>query len=160
MQVSGSIAIEKIHAHDRRDRRRVYGENRHVRARIFVGGLSLVAGLVHLVLAGHHFEEAAWLGTAFLADGLGLSLAGIWLLTSGTKQAIRAAEVIAALTVLAYLGSRTIGLPGMDREAWDALGLVTTITELAIVVSWPFLDRPGREAGVENGLITSGRREL
>jgi len=149
MRVSTATTIEKLGANAFKQRRPLLGRSGHVRARIFLSAFGIFAGVVHLALAGPHFEEATWLGTAFLADGLGLGMAGVWMLLSETRRATRAAGVAAALTVLAYLGSRTIGLPGMEREAWDALGVVTTVAELAILVSWLLLERSEREAAVE-----------
>ena len=127
--------------------------------RIVGSALAIGAGVVHLVLAGPHFEEATWLGTAFLLDGFVFCAAGVWLLFGSTKQPKRAAVVIAALTVVAYLASRTMGLPGMEREGWDSLGLVTTIAELMIVASLPILDRSRPEAALRGGLISRGRRD-
>ena len=109
--------------------------HRRARARFFLGGLSVFAGVVHLALAAHHFEEATWLGVAFLGDGLGLTVVGTWLMLADSRGTRRAAGFLAALTALAYLGSRTIGLPGMHREGWDGLGLVTAISELLIFAS-------------------------
>jgi hypothetical protein len=103
--------------------------------RFFLGSLSLFAGVVHLALAGSHFEEVTWLGVAFLGDGLGLTILGVWLLLANSPGTRRAAGFLAAVTALAYLGSRTIGLPGMHREGWDGLGVVTTISELLIFAS-------------------------
>jgi len=159
MQVSTTKTIDEIHRIIFKQEAHDSGESSRVKARIFFGGLGIFAGIVHIALAGPHFEEALWLGTAFLVDGLGLGATGIWRLLSGTRRAVSIAGVTATLTVIAFLVSRTLGLPGMEREAWDALGLVTTLAELAIVVSWLFLERPEREAAVGASLTSSGRRD-
>jgi hypothetical protein len=137
----------------------VSGPLRRLSGRNLSSALSIFTGIVHLVLAGPHFDESTWLGTAFLLDGVALMGAGIWLLLSGTQWAIRAVGISAALTALTYVASRTIGLPRMAPEAWDLLGLVTTGAEVAIVISWPFLNRFGRETAVRSGLRSRGRRD-
>jgi len=97
--------------------------------------LAAFAGAVHLGLAGEHFHETAWLGWLFVADGVGLLAAALWLDATGSTPAWRAAAWASGATVVAYVASRTIGLPGQAVEAWDRMGIGTTAAELVVAVA-------------------------
>jgi len=159
MPISTARVIVAIHTNIFQQEAHVSGGSSRTITRVFLGVIGIFAGIVHLALAGPHFEEAVWLGTAFLVDGLGLGATGIWVLLSDTRRARFIAGVTATLTAIAFLVSRTFGLPGMEPEAWDALGLVTTLAELAIVTSWLFLEVSRTRGGGRAGLKSSERRD-
>lgn len=100
-----------------------------------VGQLAAFAGGVHLALAPEHLRESTMHGWLFVATGASLLLVGGWLVLTGRVWAWRIAGVISAATVLAYLLSRTIGLPGMPVEAFDLRGIVTASMEGFVAVS-------------------------
>jgi hypothetical protein len=100
-----------------------------------VGQLAAFAGGVHLALAPHHLGESTVMGWLFLADGAALLLAAGFLMLSGRVWAWRAVGAVAAITILAYLTSRTIGLPGLHYEPWDLTGIVTSGIEGFVAVS-------------------------
>ena len=104
-------------------------------ARIVRGTVAVATGVVHLALVPAHFEEGAWLGALFLADGVALAAAGIWVMAARSPLARASASGVLLLTVVAYLVSRTLGLPGFGHEAWDALGMGTSAAEVAAVVA-------------------------
>jgi hypothetical protein len=113
-----------------------------------VGQLAAFAGGVHLALAPEHLRESMVHGWLFVATGASLLLVGGWLVLTGRVWAWRVAGVISAGTVLAYLLSRTIGLPGMPVEAFDLRGIVTSSIEgfvaLSALAAGLVGDRPAR----------------
>lgn len=100
-----------------------------------IGQIAAFAGGVHVARAPHHFTESTLYGWLFLADGAALLLAGGVLMLSGHVWAWRVAGMTAAATALAYLISRTAGLPGLHPEVWDFRGIVTTGLEGLVALS-------------------------
>ncbi|MGH2727688.1 MAG: hypothetical protein ACRDKS_12025, partial [Actinomycetota bacterium] len=74
-------------------------------------------------------------GWMFVADGAAMLIVGGWLVLTGRVWAWRAAGTLAAATALAYLVSRTTGLPGLHSEAWDVRGIVTSGVEGLVAIS-------------------------
>ena len=97
----------------------------------------LVTGGVHLALVPGHFEEAAYAGWLFLADGVAaLALAAV-LLVSDRRWVWLASALVAGVTVAAYVLSRTAGLPrlGDDIGNWtEPLSFPALAAEVAVVV--------------------------
>lgn len=90
------------------------------------------AGVHAALVPGHYVEGGALLGGAFLLAAL--LLAGAGLLASGGRTA-PAATVLAG-TALAWLLSRTTGIPGLlDREPPDPLGVATTVVEVVAALA-------------------------
>ena len=118
-----------------------------------VGQLAAFAGGVHVALAPHHFSESTVYGWLFLIDGAALLLGGGVLMLSGHVRAWRAAGMAAAATALAYLISRTAGLPGLHPEVWDLKGIFTTslegIVAITALVAGLVADRTGPAAPSE-----------
>lgn len=100
-----------------------------------VGQLAAFAGGVHVALAPHHFSESTLYGWLFLVDGAALLLGGGFLMLSGHVRAWRAAGSAAAATALAYLISRTAGLPGLHPEVWDLKGITATAIEGIVAIT-------------------------
>ena len=92
-------------------------------------GLIALTGLIHLVGAPDQFSEAAWLGVLFLAAAAGSAVvaAGLWLRDDGRAWALGA--LVAAGCLAGYIWSRTSGLPGLETEKWDALGIASVVVE-------------------------------
>jgi FtsP/CotA-like multicopper oxidase with cupredoxin domain len=109
-----------------------------------VGTAAASAGVVHLALARDHLHESLLVGAGFLVSGAALSIAGLALSVSGKRRAWIGTGTAACLTALAYVASRTVGLPGAAREAWDAVGVVTTMLEGAVAVVSFWAVRPRR----------------
>ena len=91
------------------------------------------AGVVHFALAPEHFGEGGLQGASFVVDGLLLVGAAAWLVRSGSAIARLTTSGIAAATALAYVTSRTVGLPVFGHEEWELVGLLTTSAEIASV---------------------------
>jgi hypothetical protein len=79
--------------------------------------LILETGLLHFVTAQAEFEEAAYLGYLFMANFLAALVAayGIYRFKAW-GWALGA--FIAAGSMAGYIWSRTLGMPGMEVEAW------------------------------------------
>ena len=83
-------------------------------------GLTLIlqTGLVHLYLAPESFTEAVYEGLLFVANAIGAVVAayGIY---RGKVWGWNLGILIAAGSIVAYIISRTVGLPGMEIEEWS-----------------------------------------
>jgi FtsP/CotA-like multicopper oxidase with cupredoxin domain len=98
--------------------------------------LGMGAGGVHVALFPDHLRPHPWLGIGFLAVGMLLVLAGAVVAQRGPLNQIawHAFGLAAAVTALAYVLSRTVGLPGHPPEPWDVLGMFTTGAEIAVAL--------------------------
>lgn len=93
---------------------------------------------IHMYLAPMHLEEKPYIGVAFLIGSAALAVSIVGLV-SDRERTRTAAWLLGAATSLmmsiAFLLSRTVGLPGHYLETWDSqpedvLGLVTLGLEL------------------------------
>jgi hypothetical protein len=104
-----------------------------------LAGLALMAltGLIHLIEAPEYFDEQRYVGVLFVVAAIGaaISMYGIfrerawgWLLGIG----------VAGGSVVAYLASRTVGLPGFRENSWaqfmEPSGLISLIVEILFCV--------------------------
>jgi len=99
-------------------------------------GLTLIlqTGLVHLYLAPASFTEAVYEGLLFFANAIGAAVAayGIY---RGKVWGWNLGILIAAGSIVAYIISRTIGLPGLPIEEWSTLfGLGSLAVESAFLI--------------------------
>ncbi len=93
--------------------------------------LSLGIGLVHLIRVPDHFEVASYLGWLFIANFLG-SLAAAVGIYRGTAWGWLLGVLIAAVSFVLFLVSRTLGLPATHHELvghWSTLGIISLIVE-------------------------------
>lgn len=99
-------------------------------------GLVLIAltGLIHLVEAPEYYEEKTYVGVLFIAAAIGavVSMYGIWKAQSwGWLLGI----VVAGGSAVAYIASRTVGLPGFkENEFLEPSGIVSLVVEIAFCV--------------------------
>jgi len=94
-------------------------------------GLIVVVGLIHTIDAPEGFEEAAYKGWLFYANGLGSLVAAFGILR-GQRFGWNLGLFIAAGSFLSYVASRTVGLPLIPAEpdAWlEPLGVASLIAE-------------------------------
>jgi hypothetical protein len=99
-------------------------------------GLTLIlqTGLVHLYLAPASFTEAVYEGLLFFANAIGAAVAayGIY---RGKVWGWNLGILIAAGSIVAYIISRTIGLPGLPIEEWStSFGLGSLAVESAFLI--------------------------
>jgi hypothetical protein len=91
--------------------------------------LVVVCGLVHLIAAPEHFEEATYLGLLFLLNFAGslVAAAGIY---RGHRWGWGLGVLVAGGAFVGYVISRTIGLPGMGMDEWlEPLGILSLLVE-------------------------------
>lgn len=102
-------------------------------------GLVLMAltGLIHLVEAPEYFEEERYVGVLFLvaAAGAVVSMYGIW---KDQAWGWLLGIVVAGGSVVAYLASRTVGLPGFRENSWSEFlepsGLFSLVVEILFTI--------------------------
>ena len=99
--------------------------------------LILLIGLIHIIEVPDSFDEAAYKGWLFFANGLGALLAAYGIFRSKSSWGWGLGLLIAAGSFLGYVASRTIGLPGLPAEpdAWlEPLGVASLVAEGAFVI--------------------------
>jgi FtsP/CotA-like multicopper oxidase with cupredoxin domain len=107
---------------------------------LWAAGLSVAAGLLHLVAAPEHLSEWWGYGYFFLASGIGQVLYGQFLfLDSRRSQRFYLVGLVGTLGVIVvYVVSRTIGIPlfgpgAGEVEPVGALDVPSKLVELAVV---------------------------
>ena len=99
--------------------------------------LILATGLIHFIEAPDGFEEAAYKGWLFCANGFGATIAAINIYRGKQSLGWILGLVIAAGSIIGYIASRTIGLPQIPAEpdAWlEPLGVASLIVEGLFIV--------------------------
>jgi hypothetical protein len=94
--------------------------------------LILATGLIHLLNAPDSFEEATYKGLLFVANGAGAAVAAFGIYRGVKSWGWGLGLLVAGGALVAYILSRTIGLPGLEAEpdAWfEPLGLASLIAE-------------------------------
>jgi hypothetical protein len=96
--------------------------------------LALVAAFAHVPVTREHLVEAPYIGGLFILLTASFTVLATVLLLSDSAAAWTALGVGCALAVVAFLVSRTLGLPQMSDDVGDWLnpiGLVSILTETA-----------------------------
>lgn len=97
-------------------------------------GLILAVGLIHLITAPDQFNDATYKGVLFLANAVGAVVAayGVW---QGAKWGWLLGVLVAGGAALAYVMSRTVGLPGLpvDPNWLEPLGVISVAAEVLFV---------------------------
>jgi peptidoglycan/LPS O-acetylase OafA/YrhL len=97
-------------------------------------------GIIHLVLSPEYVSEQAYIGVLFIAGGLflcGLAVA-LWR-ADNVPSWLLGALTMAAMGI-AFVLSRTTGLPGFKESEWEPLGLATLVLEgFLVAVAIPAL---------------------
>ena len=99
--------------------------------------LLLSVGLVHLLDAPDTYHDTRYVFWLYVALMAGTLVVGGWLLLTGAAWAWAAAGALAALVLVAFVLSRTTGLPSSDDDIgdWvDPLGLASMWLEAALVL--------------------------
>lgn len=82
-------------------------------------GLVLGVALIHLWEAPEHFEAARYLGALFVADFVAFLVAAAGIVRGSTRWGWSLGALVSGLSLLAYLWSRVIGLPGFAEAVGD-----------------------------------------
>jgi hypothetical protein len=99
-------------------------------------GLAVVAALAHVPVTPDHLHEAPYVGVLFIVLTVCCVLLGATLLILDSMAAWAALGAACLLAVLAYVVSRTVGLPMMadDVGNWlEPLGVVAILSEGGVV---------------------------
>ena len=94
-----------------------------------------VSGVVHLALVPEHLVEAPYIGYLFLAQTLACATLLIALLVRDTPAVWVCSAVVAALAVLAYVASRSVGLPQIGDEVGQWFGFMGVVAVLSEAVT-------------------------
>lgn len=96
--------------------------------------LILAVGIIHLIDAPSSFDDATYKGILFVANGLGAMVAAVGIFQGQRTWGWGLGTLIAAGSFIAYVYSRTMGLPGLDPDEWlEPLGVVSLVVEAAFV---------------------------
>ncbi|MEP7345851.1 MAG: hypothetical protein ABI877_11305 [Gemmatimonadaceae bacterium] len=111
----------------------------------------LGTGLIHFIDAPDAFSEMTYKGLLFIANGVGSLVAAYGIFSSKREMGWLLGLVIAVGSILAYVASRTVGLPGLAAEpdAWlEPLGVASLVCEGLFVILFLVASRqqtnPGR----------------
>jgi hypothetical protein len=106
----------------------------------------LATGLIHVVEAQDAFGEATYKGLLFVGNGAGSLVAAIGIYRNQRTLGWLLGLLVAGGAILAYIASRTIGLPGLPAEpdAWfEPMGVASLVCETLFVLLFA-LTRPAR----------------
>ena len=95
-------------------------------------GLILITGLIHVIDAPDSFSDAVYKGWLFYFNGIGAVLAAYGILRGKGNWGWNLGLLIAAVSFISYVTSRTVGLPQIPAEpdAWlEPLGVASLIAE-------------------------------
>jgi hypothetical protein len=103
--------------------------------RKLAAGALAANGVIHLVLSPEYFSEQAYVGVLFVAGGLFLCALAVALWRTDNVPS----WLVGALTMvgmgIAFVLSRTTGLPGFKESEWELSGIVTLGLEAGFVAA-------------------------
>ncbi|MBS1968112.1 MAG: hypothetical protein JST60_20435 [Chloroflexi bacterium SZAS-1] len=93
--------------------------------------LILATGLVHLVEAPENLEEAFYKGVLFFLNAAGALIAAVGIYRGQRGWGWSLGSLIALGSIVGYVISRTVGLPGLevDDEWFEPLGVASLLVE-------------------------------
>ena len=106
----------------------------------------LGTGLIHVMEARDVFGEATYKGLLFLANGAGALAAAIGIYRNQRTLGWVLGFLVAGGAILAYVASRTIGLPGLPAEpdAWlEPMGVASILCETVFVILFAIARKSG-----------------
>lgn len=117
----------------------------------------LGSGLIHLYLARVASSAVPYLGILFVANGIGAIVAAVGIALNRVGWGWTLGLAVAGLTLLGYVLSRTVGLPGLPAipSAWfDPLGVASLVCEALFIILFAL----GRQSEPEAGGFSLKRR--
>jgi hypothetical protein len=120
--------------------------------RLVGAGISLIVivGLIHLINSPGDLEEGSYTGLLYLANFFGALTAAIGIYR-GRSWGWSLGALVAGGAFVAYVISRTVGLPGLGvEEEWlEPLGLLSLLVEALFVGLYVMVSvRPTGDSGV------------
>lgn len=107
------------------------------RLRFLAAGALATVGAVHIPIIPEHLREAPYIGFLFIALAAVCFTLAVIVVAFDDPFVWAVVGVTAGLAVMAYLVSRTVGLPqiGDDVGDWgDPLGVVALTTETCVLI--------------------------
>jgi hypothetical protein len=95
--------------------------------------LIVLTGLIHVVEAPEYLEEEVYVGVLFILNALGAAASAYGLLHGAPRWAWLLGVLVAGGAFVAFILSRTTGLPSFKQDEWEGLGLVSLVVEGAFV---------------------------
>jgi hypothetical protein len=97
---------------------------------------ALVAnGIIHLVLSPEYLSEQTYVGVLFIAGGLFLCAVAVALWRADNVPSWFLGALTMAGMGIAFILSRTTGLPGFKESEWELSGIVTLVLEAGFVTT-------------------------
>jgi hypothetical protein len=109
----------------------------------------LGTGLIHVVEAREAFGEATYKGVLFIGNGVGALVAAIGIYRDQRALGWLLGVLVAGGAIIAYVASRTIGLPGLAAEpdAWlEPMGVAALLCETLFVILFAVTRNTGVDA--------------
>ncbi len=97
----------------------------------------LGTGFIHTVEARDAFSEATYKGLLFIANGVGALVAAVGVYRNRRERGWLLGLLVAGGAFLAYVASRTVGLPGLPAEpdAWfEPMGVASLVCEGLFII--------------------------
>jgi hypothetical protein len=105
-------------------------------------------GIVHLFLSPEYLSEQTYIGVLFIAGGLFLCALAVALWRVDNVPSWLLGALTMAGMGIAFVLSRTTGLPGFKESEWELSGLLTLVLEAGfIAIAIPAL-APRRDTAV------------
>jgi hypothetical protein len=92
-------------------------------------------GVIHLVLSPEYLSQQAYIGVLFIAGGLFLCALAVRLWRADDIPSWLLGSLTMAGMGIAFVLSRTTGLPGFHESEWELSGLVTLVLEAGFVAA-------------------------
>ena len=113
---------------------------------LIAAGLIIITGIIHIIDAPDSFGDAIYKGWLFYANGLGSFMAAYGILRGKSSWGWNLGFVIAGVSFVAYIVSRSVGLPYIPAEpdAWlEPLGVASLMVEAGFIFTFIFVKRKG-----------------
>lgn len=133
------------------------------RLRYLAAALAVVAGLAHVPVTPEHLRQAPYIGVLFMLVTVVCVLSASLLLIADSVVVWAVVTTTCLLAALAYVASRTVGLPLMadDVGNWfQTLGMVSVLAEAGVVILGGAVLRQVVSGQANRELAQQGRRVL
>jgi hypothetical protein len=95
--------------------------------------LITIIGVIHLILMRGEYDEAHYMGMLFAANFVGAIIAAVGIYR-GSLWGWLLGFLVAAGSLVGYILSRTVGMPGMEIEEWlDPYGMLSLLLEIVFI---------------------------
>jgi len=96
--------------------------------------LITIIGVIHLILMRGEYDEAHYMGMLFIVNFVGAIVAAVGIYR-GSLWGWILGLLVAGGSLVGYILSRTVGMPGMEIESWlDPYGMVSILLEVIFIV--------------------------